>query len=118
MPLVLLAISCLGGCLSFGPDDDPNFPVDLYVDMADSDVKMAVDTMQIALETGSDGAVATWTNLDTGNSGRIQPLRTYQTERGYFCRDFLEILNVGGRTASYDNHACRDDDGVWRFFDD
>lgn len=93
-------------------------PFDLYELMSDMDVELAVETMQLALETGSDGAVARWNNPETGNSGAVRPTRTYQTEGGYFCRDFEELLNVKGNVATYDNHACRADDGIWRFYDD
>lgn len=97
---------------------DREVPYDLYELMSDSDVELAVETMQLGLETGSDGALARWENPDTGNSGSVRPTRTYQTEGGYFCRDFEEFLNVDGNTATYDSHACRADDGVWRFYDD
>ena len=113
--LALLAVGMLAGCQTAG--EAP--PFDLYQLMSDSDVALAVETMQLGLETGSDGAVARWSNPDTGNSGAIKPIRTYQTEGGYFCRDFDELLNVEGHVRTYhDNHACRADDGVWRFLDD
>lgn len=112
---VVLAATA-AGCQSTGQGQ---VPYDLYQLMSDSDVALAVETMQLGLETGSDGAVARWSNPETGNSGAIKPLRTYQTQGGYFCRDFEELLNVDGNVAVYeDNHACRADDGVWRFHDD
>ena len=115
--LFLVLAAPLTGCQSTG--GEAPLPFDLYQLMSESDVALAVETMQLGLETGSDGAVARWSNPETGNSGAIRPVRTYQTEGGYFCRDFHELLNVDGRVVTYDdNHACRADDGVWRFLDD
>lgn len=114
--LGLGAALAVSGCVT---PAGPVVPYDLYELMSDSDVALAVETMQLGLETGSDGAVARWSNPETGNSGAIKPLRTYQTAGGYFCRDFEELLNVDDIVRVYeDNHACRADDGVWRFLDD
>jgi hypothetical protein len=113
---VLILAALAAGCRTSAA---PDIPYDLYELMSDSDVALAVETMQLGLETGSDGAVARWSNPETGNSGAIKPVRTYQTAGGYFCRDFEELLNVEGIVRIYeDNHACRADDGVWRFIDD
>lgn len=113
--MCVAAFLTLGGCQTSG---EGQFAETLYDRLTDADVVLAVETMQIALETGSDGAIGRWANPETGNSGAIQPTRTYQTEGGYFCRDFKELLNVAGNVETYQNHACRADDGVWRFYDD
>lgn len=92
--------------------------LDPYEQMSPADVDMAEETMQTTLETVGDNASLEWTNPQTGNGGRFTPTRTYQTEGGYFCRDFTEELTVAGQSYTFeDNHVCRADDGVWRFAD-
>jgi len=110
---VAFAAIALAGCQTVGSSIGRVFQPDLYAEMADADVTMAVDTMQAALETAPDGSGSSWSNPQTGNQGRITPQRTYQTDAGFFCRDYSESLTVGGRTAVYDRSACRLDDGAW-----
>lgn len=110
----LLALAALASCQTVSSAVDRVFQPDLYAEMADSDVTMAVATMQSVLESSPEGSGSGWSNPETGNSGRITPTRTWQTDAGYFCRDFVETLRVGGRSADYDRSACRIDDGSWR----
>jgi len=93
------------------------FQPDLRAEMSDSDVDLAVATMQASLESDPNGTASSWSNPETGNRGSITPLETFQTDEGYYCREFEEALSVGGRSGSYDNAACRDDDGTWRLVD-
>jgi surface antigen len=111
---VLAAALAVAGCQTVSSTVDRVFQPDLYVEMADSDVTMAVATMQSVLESSPDGSGSGWSNPATGNSGRITPERTWQTDAGYFCRDFVEALTVAGRSADYDRSACRMDDGTWQ----
>jgi hypothetical protein len=122
-PSAIVGLVALG--LALAACQQPRFvdegppPVDLYADMSDRDADLAASTMQTALETAADNAAVDWSNPETGNRGRFTPVRTYQTEGGYFCRDFEEELTVAGRTEVYENnHACRAEDGIWRFHDD
>lgn len=115
--MVVLAMS---GCQQQTRFIDEGPPLlDLYDELSDSDRHLAESTMQNALETSADNASLEWRNPETGNGGRFTPTRTYQTDGGYFCRHFEEVLTAGGKTMTYeDNHACRADDGRWRFLDD
>lgn len=101
------------GCQTVGSAIDGVFQPELRNEMTDADVALAIETMQGALETSANGEGGNWLNPESGNSGAIAPVRTYQTDAGLFCRDFREELTVGGRTAAYDATACREDDGVW-----
>jgi len=55
--------------------------------MADSDVEIAVSTMQIALMNGREGESFAWTNDVTPMRGAFTPLRTFLASQGYCCRD-------------------------------
>lgn len=109
----LLAVA-LAACDTVRGTVDAVFQPDLRAEMADSDVDTAVAAMQASLESEPDGSATSWTNPETGNGGSITPLETYQTDAGYYCRKFSEALVVGGRTAAYEDEACRGDDGIWR----
>lgn len=88
-------------------------PADLYGEMSDDDVKLAVAAMRVALETKPRAQSVKWTNDATGNQGSFTPLRTFITDRGVFCRDYDERLTIGGRDGMVHNTACRSDDGAW-----
>jgi surface antigen len=98
----------LAGCASITAGDPA-----LYQGLAESDVKLAARLAQTTLESAPDGATRRWTNQQTGNSGEITPLRTYVSERGYYCRDYREALAVAGNTGRFYHTACRNDAAGW-----
>ena len=85
----------------------------LYQGLAESDVRLASRLIPTTLESTPDGATRRWTNPQTGNSGEITPLRTYVSERGYFCRDYREELALAGDSGRFYHTACRDDSARW-----
>ena len=88
-------------------------PTALYNDLTDEDVQIAVQAMQVAMETKPTGEAVDWTNPTSGNAGAFTPRRTFITDRGIFCRDYEEKLEVGDRSGVVNNTACRSDDGAW-----
>jgi surface antigen len=56
----------------------------------------------------------TWNNPQSGNSGTIQPVRTYQGNNGQTCRDYNHTVVIDGRTEVARGTACRQPDGSWR----
>jgi surface antigen len=98
----------LGGCAGW-----PTTDADLYDELTENDVALAVRTLQSALEVTPDGATRRWTNQETGHSGAITPTRTFLTEGGYFCRDYREELTLGERSGRFDHSACRGEDARW-----
>ncbi len=88
-------------------------PAELYGEMSDGDVELAVAAMRVALETRPTAQTVDWNNDTTGNQGSFTPRRTFITDRGVFCRDYDERLLVGGRDGMVQNTACRSDDGAW-----
>ena len=88
-------------------------PTELYDDMTESDIALAVAAMRMALETKPATESVDWTNSESGNHGSIVPRRTFVTDVGAFCREYDEHLRVGGRDGVVRNTACRSDEGDW-----
>ena len=68
---------------------------------------------QETLETARTDQTATWINPDTGHSGTITPVKTYQTEAGQYCREYQQTVRVGGTRQQAYGTACRQPDGTW-----
>ena len=79
----------------------------------DRDKRMANETAQRALETAPSGKAVAWTNPDTGHSGTVTPVRTYESN-GNFCREFTQTVTIGGKPENSFGTACRQPDGSWR----
>ena len=105
----VIALAVLVGCAGV-PASKP-----AHADLTDSDVTLAVATMETALEHASQGESRTWRNPETGREGAVMPGRTYVSGAGSYCRDFQETLTANGRSATYASTACRDDDGIWHW---
>ncbi|HZO07987.1 MAG TPA: RT0821/Lpp0805 family surface protein [Myxococcota bacterium] len=78
-----------------------------------NDREYATNNSYYALERTPAGTTSSWQNPDSGNSGSVTPLQTYQTDSGY-CREFEQTIRVGGRNESAHGTACRQPDGSWR----
>lgn len=79
----------------------------------EKDKMYANRTTQSVLETGKTGAVSTWKNPDSGNSGTIKPIKTYETD-GRYCREFVQTVRIGGKVQEAYGTACRQPDGSWQ----
>ena len=71
-------------------------------------------TASQALETNVSGTASTWINPDTGHSGTVTPVQTYQAPSGQYCREYQQTITVGGRTEEAYGTACRQPDGSWQ----
>ena len=69
---------------------------------------------QRAMETSRTGETVTWNNPDSGNSGSVTPVRTYQGPDSRYCREYQQTVVIGGRTEEAYGTACRQPDGTWR----
>ena len=103
--LVAVALGTLGGAF---------LGSEIGKTMDEVDRMKAGQTQQAALERNPVGHASSWTNPDSGNSGRVTPTRTYQTPRGENCREYQHEVTVGGRTEVMTGTACRNADGTWR----
>jgi len=71
-------------------------------------------TYQNSMENTRIGEQSSWKNPDSGNSGSVQPVRTYQNNDGRYCREYQQTITVGGETEKAYGTACRQDDGSWQ----
>ncbi len=55
-----------------------------------------------------------WVNPDTGHSGSITPLKTYQNASGEYCREYQQTVVINGNEQQAYGHACRQVDGNWK----
>lgn len=107
--VAVVAFPLLSGCTLIQPES-----LELYSDMSESDVGMAAAAMQAGLENRPDGNAERWTNPRTGFQGAIQPIKTYVSDQGYFCRSYREEITLpDGMHDATLNDACRNEDGVW-----
>jgi surface antigen len=67
-----------------------------------------------AMERNRTGESKSWSNPDSGNSGSVTPTRTTYNDAGQPCREFQQVITVGGRTETAYGTACRDANGDWR----
>ena len=67
-----------------------------------------------SLESGFTGESSGWSNPDTGNSGQVTPVRTYQNASGQYCREFQQEITIGGKTETGFGTACRQPNGSWQ----
>jgi surface antigen len=67
-----------------------------------------------ALESVPTGQSVAWRNPDSGNSGVVTPMRTYQTATGLYCREYTQTITVGGEKHQSYGTACRQPDGTWK----
>lgn len=67
-----------------------------------------------ALEYQPTGAEVPWQNPDSGHYGSVQPLATWQSPSGAFCREFTHTVFVGSHPQKAYGRACRQPDGSWQ----
>jgi surface antigen len=83
-----------------------------YLD--DQDKRTAAAATQRALETKPSGTTTTWQNPDSGHSGSVTPVRTYQASNGQYCREYEQSVTIGGKPQKSYGTACRQPDGSWQ----
>jgi len=69
---------------------------------------------QYALEYTPTNSSTPWRNPDSGNSGQITPVETYQTAQGQYCREYRQTVWIGGEQQQAYGTACRQPDGSWK----
>jgi len=77
------------------------------------DKRMAAEAQQRALESAPTGQPVAWTNPDTGHTGTVTPVRTYQAGDAY-CREFQNEVTIGDKKENAYGKACRQPDGSWK----
>jgi len=77
------------------------------------DKRMAAESQKRALETIPAGQSVAWNNPDSGHSGSVTPIRTYQSS-GTYCREYQQTVTIGGKQEQSYGTACRQPDGSWK----
>jgi surface antigen len=80
--------------------------------MDKTDILMAQNARNYALENNKVNSQAAWKNPDSGNSGVIYPTRTYSLG-DQPCREFTQEIIIGGKIQTGYGKACRMADGSW-----
>lgn len=78
------------------------------------DKQLATQAAQKAFEQNRTGQPSAWNNPDSGNSGSITPVKTYQLATGEYCREYQQTITVGGEKHQAYGTACRQADGTWK----
>src|SRR5262245_58798883 len=99
-----IAAGVIGGALLGGL-------VGNYLD--DRDKKMAAESAHRALESTPSGQTVAWNNPDSGHSGSVTPVRTYQSG-GAYCREYQQTVTIDGKPERSYGTACRQPDGSWK----
>lgn len=82
--------------------------------MDETDRLQHAQAQQRAFETGVSGSGQQWFNPDTGAYGTVTPQTAYQTYQGQYCREFQQVITVGGQQVDGYGTACRQPDGSWK----
>ena len=79
-----------------------------------ADKRQQTQAAQKAFETTPSGQSVAWRNPDSGNSGTVTPLRTYQAPSGQYCREYQQTIMIGGEKHQAYGTTCRQPDGSWK----
>ncbi len=79
-----------------------------------ADHREAQKAAQRALEKSPSGTAVAWHNPDSGHSGEVIPVRTYQKSGGQYCREYKQTVTIGGEEHQAYGTACRQPDGSWK----
>lgn len=102
--VVAIAIGTLAGAF-FGQE------IGRSLDRAD---RLAMgQNAQYSLEYTRSNETTHWNNPDSGNSGSMTPVRTYQQPAGEYCREYRQTVMIGGQQQEAYGTACRQPDGSW-----
>lgn len=86
--------------------------------LEDAEEQAMGDTVQQALEKNPSNQASEWVNPDTGRSGAVVPVRTFENDEGQPCREFVTTIVIGGKEEQGYGTACRQPDGSWRIVAD
>jgi surface antigen len=81
--------------------------------LSGDDLKIALATMNKALDDGRDGEVRSWSNGATKASGTVTPGAPFERQ-GMRCRSARLTIDANGHASSSDWNLCRTPDG-WKF---
>ena len=74
---------------------------------------LMAQTFEHTMEKAPTNSTGQWQNPDTGHGGTITPTNTIVTN-GTPCREFTQVVYIGGNPESAHGTACRQADGSWK----
>ena len=77
------------------------------------DKRLQAEAAQKAMESTPSGKPVAWNNPDSGHSGTITPVRTYQSN-GQYCREYQTTVTIDNKQEKGYGTACRQPDGSWK----
>jgi surface antigen len=75
-------------------------------------------TAQKAFASASPGQLHRWSNPETGNSGMIRTVASYQQPDGSSCQQYRSSVVFDSGVASASGAACQQPDGQWLAYND
>lgn len=81
--------------------------------LEDAEMEAMTDTVQYSLEYNPSHQASDWVNPETGRSGAVVPIRTFENAQGRPCREFITSIMIGDKEEQGYGTACRQPDGSW-----
>ena len=78
------------------------------------DQMLMAQTFEHTMERAPTNEVGVWENPSTQNSGTFTPKSTVMQANGQPCREFTQVVYIGGNPESAHGTACRQADGSWK----
>ncbi len=75
--------------------------------------RMYMQNAQQRAHTAPIGETVNWNNPDSGNSGSYTVVRDGTSTAGRYCREYQQVITVGGRQENAYGTACQQPDGSW-----
>lgn len=68
---------------------------------------MYMERAEVQAHDAPIGETITWSNPESGNSGAVTPIRDGYADTGRYCREYKQIIYVGGEEKEAIGTACR-----------
>jgi len=85
----------------------------LYL-LTSADANKLYSSFHHSLASSMDHQAVEWSNPVTGLSGSTVPIRSYQTNYGQLCREYISSVQLAGSIQQAVGTACRQVDGGWK----
>ncbi|KAJ6644815.1 Zinc import ATP-binding protein ZnuC [Pseudolycoriella hygida] len=82
--------------------------------MDDYDKQLLQQSSHRALENAPSGQSIEWRNPDSGHYGYVTPVNTFKNNYGEYCREYTQVVVIGGNRQKAYGKACRQPDGQWK----
>ncbi|SDF43405.1 Surface antigen [Limimonas halophila] len=82
--------------------------------LSEEDAKKHAANQFQSLQNLEEGETNTWTNDETGNSGKTTVTKVFTMADGTECKNFVEEIDTGERTFKETGTACKKPGGQWK----